>query len=190
MKCRDAFTLVELMPNYPTGYVATEVSAANYIGVFGTVQMLTVCGGTGNYVGDGVLVLQRGFRFADLTDGLSQTFLVGERNSQHFPSTWLGVFAGASHSPGRIVAVASSPPNSDQAAEIQLQQLSPHWDELPRCRRLGQTSLAEAIDRATYLALCTRPGQGHRAASPLMKSLTCRNPESPIAAVNRLRSLR
>ena len=28
------------------GYVATEVSAANYVGVFGTVQMLTVGGGT------------------------------------------------------------------------------------------------------------------------------------------------
>ena len=155
MKCRDAFTLVELLSNYPTGYVATEVSAANYIGVFGTVQMLTVCGGTGDCVGDGVLVLQRGFRFADLTDGLSQTFLVGERNSQHFPSTWLGVFAGASHSPGRIVAVASSPPNSDQAAQFNFSSFHPTGTNFLAAD--GSVKLvAETIDQASYLALCTR----------------------------------
>jgi hypothetical protein len=76
--------------------------------------MVNVCGGTGNCVGDGILVFQRWFRFADITDRLSETFLVGERRTKGYPSTWIGIFAGAMHAPGRVVAVASTPPNSSQ----------------------------------------------------------------------------
>jgi prepilin-type N-terminal cleavage/methylation domain-containing protein len=145
------------VPNYPTGYVATEVSAANYIGVFGTQPMLTVCGGTGDCVGNGVLVLQRGFRFADFTDGLSQTLAVGERNSKFYPSIWLGVFAGASHAPGRIVAVANSPPNSDQNAQFTFSSFHPAGTNFLAAD--GSVKLiAETIDRAAYHALCTRAG--------------------------------
>lgn len=145
------------LPNYTTGYVATEVSAANYIGVFGTQQMLAVCGGTGDCVGNGVLVLQRGFRFADFTDGLSQTLAVGERSAKYYPSTWLGVFAGASHAPGRIVAVASIPPNSDQNAQFAFSSFHPAGTNFLAAD--GSVKLiAETIDQATYLALCTRAG--------------------------------
>ncbi|HID77859.1 MAG TPA: DUF1559 domain-containing protein, partial [Planctomycetaceae bacterium] len=103
-------------PNYDPHFSATEVATANYLGVFGTIPMWRVCGHGGNCIGNGTMVFHHGFRFADITDGLSQTFVVGERSSKLFPSTWVGVLAGADHAPGRIVAVATRPPNSEPRA--------------------------------------------------------------------------
>ena len=142
-------------PNYSTGYTDTQVPKSNYVGVFGTIQMLEVCGGGGNCVGNGGVVFQRGFRFRDLSDGLSQTFLVGERNSEHSTSTWLGVFAGAAHAPGRIVAVATSPPNSDTSPAFNFSSFHPNGTNFLAAD--GSVKLVpETIDMPTYHALCTR----------------------------------
>lgn len=142
-------------PSYDPGFTGSEVSKSNYIGVFGTTQMLAACGGGGNCVGDGSVVFQCGFRFADLVDGLSQTFVVGERNSEHSTSTWLGVFAGAAHAPGRIVAVATMPPNSDTNAAFNFSSYHPSGTNFVA----GDGSvklIAETIDMKVYHALCTR----------------------------------
>lgn len=143
------------MPNYPANYSAMEVPAANYIGVFGTIQMLDACGGTGDCIGNGTMVFRVGFRFADLTDGLSQTFVVGERNSKYSPSTWLGVFAGAAHAPGRITAVATTPPNSVAGASFNFSSFHPSGTNFLAAD--GSVHLiAETIDIGAYHALCTR----------------------------------
>ena len=142
-------------PNYSTGFTDTDVAKSNYIGVFGTIQMLAACGSGGDCVGNGSIVFRRGFRFADLQDGLSQTFIVGERSSEHSPSTWLGVFAGAAHAPGRITAVATMPPNSDQGAAFNFSSFHPAGTNF--LAGDGSVKLvAETIDMSTYHALCTR----------------------------------
>jgi len=142
-------------PNYNPNYTDTEVATSNYVGVFGTVAMLQVCGGAGNCVGDGSLVLQRGFNFADVTDGLSSTLLVGERRSLSYPSTWVGVLAGAAHAPGRIVAVAATPPNSSQSDMSNFSSFHPTGTNFLSAD--GSVRLVpETIDRSAYLALCTR----------------------------------
>jgi prepilin-type N-terminal cleavage/methylation domain-containing protein len=142
-------------PNYSTGFTATEIAKSNYIGVFGTIQMLAACGGSGDCIGNGSIVFQRSFRFADLQDGLSQTFVVGERNSKHSASTWLGVFAGAAHAPGRITAVATKSPNSDEGAPFNFSSFHPIGTNF----LAGDGSVhlvAETIDMRVYHALCTR----------------------------------
>jgi prepilin-type N-terminal cleavage/methylation domain-containing protein len=142
-------------PNYDPGFTATEVAKSNYVGVFGTIQMLAACGGNGDCVGNGSIVFRRGFRFSDLQDGLSQTFVVGERSSKHSPSTWLGVFAGAAHAPGRITAVATMPPNSDDGAPFNFSSFHPVGTNF--LAGDGSVKLvAETIDMNTYHALCTR----------------------------------
>jgi prepilin-type N-terminal cleavage/methylation domain-containing protein len=142
-------------PNYSTGYNDTEVPAANYIGVFGTIQMLQACGGGGDCIGNGTLVFRKGFRLADLLDGTSQTFVVGERHSKHSPSTWLGVLAGAAHAPGRITAVATTPPNSAQGAPFNFSSYHPAGTNFLAAD--GSVHLVvETIDMQTYRALCTR----------------------------------
>ena len=142
-------------PNYTTCYSALDVPCANYIGVFGTIRMFNACSGNGDCVGNGTMVFQRGFSCREIVDGLSQTFITGERNSLYSPSTWLGVFAGAAHAPGRITAVATEPPNSDEGAAFNFSSFHPKGTNF----LAGDGSvkhIAEDIDTDTYHALCTR----------------------------------
>jgi prepilin-type N-terminal cleavage/methylation domain-containing protein len=142
-------------PSYPTGYTATELATANCVGNFGTIQMATVCSGTGNCVGDGVLVFQRWFGFADICDGLSETFFVGERRTMNYPAIWMGVFAGAMHAPGRVVAVATTPPNSSGGDQFNFSSYHPTGTNFLVCD--GSVRLiAETIDQPAFFALCTR----------------------------------
>ncbi|PQO28704.1 DUF1559 domain-containing protein [Blastopirellula marina] len=144
-------------PNYSVTFTDTTVPKANYIGVFGTVRMVNAGCPTGECLGNGSFVLQKGFRFRDLTDGLSTTFIVGERNSKFSPSTWLGVFAGAAHAPGRIVSVAENPPNSEVSPGFTFSSYHPAGTQFLS----GDGSvrlISETIPQATYHALCTRAG--------------------------------
>ena len=116
---RDTFVLdpgTMPMPNYMANFTSTELATSNYVGVFGTVSMMR---STARWAApaDGSMVFQQGFRFADITDGLSETLLVGERNSTTRQSTWVGVLAGGAHSPACVVGVATNPPNAAQGAQ-------------------------------------------------------------------------
>lgn len=145
------------MPNYAASFTDTVVPKSNYVGVFGTVRMIDAGCPMGACVGNGTFVLQRAFRLRDFTDGLSNTFIIGERNSEFSPSTWLGVFPGAAHAPGRIVAVAENPPNSDLTPAFTFS--SYHTSGTHFLSGDGSVKMiSENIDKATYHALCTRSG--------------------------------
>jgi len=88
-------------------------------------------------------------------DGLSQTFVVGERSSKISPSTWLGVLAGGDHAPGRVVAVAITPPNSQTGAFANFSSFHPAGTNFLAAD--GSVTLApETIEMSVYHALCTR----------------------------------
>ncbi|QDT78224.1 Type II secretion system protein G precursor [Gimesia maris] len=143
------------MPNYSAGFTDTRVPKSNYAGVFGSVRMIDAGCPTGACVGNGSFVLQKAFRFRDFTDGLSTTLIVGERSSEYSTATWLGVFAGAAHAPGRIVAVAENPPNSDATPGFTFS--SYHTAGTHFLAGDGSVRMiSENIDLGTYHALCTR----------------------------------
>lgn len=143
------------MPNYSPGFTATELATCNCIGVFGSQQMAQVCGGTGDCAGDGPLVFQRWFGFAEIRDGLSETFLVGERRSLNYPSTWIGVFAGAAHAPGRVVAVSTTPPNSTAGDMFNFSSFHPTGTNF-LCADGSSRLVSETIEQSVFIALCTR----------------------------------
>ena len=116
------------------------VAHANYVGCNGWVECLANAGGlylpndptygdggsaedndagpTGSaeptgLAGDGLFYRNSRNTFKNVTDGLSRTIIVGERSSDHSPSTWTGAVAGGAcpawmASPG--VAPYSAPP--------------------------------------------------------------------------------
>ncbi len=80
------------------------VAQGNYVGCNGTLE-------TSGYPGNntGVFLRNSRFRIADVTDGLSNTIFVGERNTGHSLATWTGAVPG-----GLVPALqAPGPPPND-----------------------------------------------------------------------------
>jgi prepilin-type N-terminal cleavage/methylation domain-containing protein len=130
---------------------------ANYVGMFGTQEMHEICE-HGDCQGNGTFFLNRGVRLADIRDGLSQTLIVGERNSRLSSSTWVGAVPHSEHGPARVVGVAEFPPNSEQSAEHYIHNFSSlHPSGTHFLRGDGSVQLLiETIDQVVYFALCTR----------------------------------
>jgi prepilin-type N-terminal cleavage/methylation domain-containing protein/prepilin-type processing-associated H-X9-DG protein len=101
---------------WPTNVV---VAHGNYMGCNGWRECFNGAGGgtapggddglqgqTG-IAGAGLFVRNTRFRMANVTDGLSDTIIVGERSGNHAPGTWTGAVTG-----GRCPAwMATQPPN-------------------------------------------------------------------------------
>ncbi len=135
-----------------TGASMFDVARANYVGVFGTEEIEAT-----PLAGDGAFFQNSRIRFASITDGLSNTVLVGERSSQLDGSTWSGVVPGAAEGMARVVGSADHPPNDPHA----------HFDDFSSYHptgahfTLGDGSvrlIADTIDHDVYRAYATRAG--------------------------------
>lgn len=139
-----------------------ELATGNYIGMFGTIDIhvAAAAGTNGQCEGNGSFFLNRGVRFADITDGLSNTLIVGERCSKLAPSTWVGVVTGGQHGPARVVGVATYPPNSEAEAVHYFHNFSSfHPTGTHFLAGDGSVRLiAQTIDATIYQALATRSG--------------------------------
>jgi prepilin-type N-terminal cleavage/methylation domain-containing protein/prepilin-type processing-associated H-X9-DG protein len=76
---------------FPVTGTSVNVAHANYIGVFGTNDPEDFPD-----AGNGTFFRNSKVRFGDMTDGLSNTYVVGERSSNIALSTWTGAIPGAS----------------------------------------------------------------------------------------------
>jgi prepilin-type processing-associated H-X9-DG protein/prepilin-type N-terminal cleavage/methylation domain-containing protein len=85
-----------------------RLPAANYIGVFGTMEADDSFPAP---AGDGSIISGRRVRFAELERGQSHTLLVGERTAAMAPSTWLGVDFRGEDAACRLVGSAMTAPN-------------------------------------------------------------------------------
>jgi prepilin-type N-terminal cleavage/methylation domain-containing protein/prepilin-type processing-associated H-X9-DG protein len=136
-----------------------ELATANYVGVFGD-EDVHKCGETPDgkqCTSNGVFSHNSAIRFADVSDGLSNTFFVGERTSLLGYSTWTGAPAGDECAPGLVVGSASYPPNSDENDIHNFSSRHPSGTNF----LMGDGSvhqISQYIDQTTYHALCTRAG--------------------------------
>jgi prepilin-type N-terminal cleavage/methylation domain-containing protein/prepilin-type processing-associated H-X9-DG protein len=84
------FTVVDA-----TGNAITTVAFANYVGVSGTFEVTSFPD-----TNTGVLFRNSRIRVTDITDGTSQTLMVGERAWKQSPqTTWVGAVTGSSNPP-------------------------------------------------------------------------------------------
>jgi prepilin-type N-terminal cleavage/methylation domain-containing protein len=137
------------------GQPIVDLSRANYVGVYGTRELEEVPDD-----GDGVFFHNSRIRFKNIVDGLSKTFVVGERSSHLGGSTWVGVVPGGEESMARIVGSGDLPPNP---ANLD----SGHLDDFSSAHPSGTQFLfadgavnliGDEIDPAVYRAMCTRAG--------------------------------
>ena len=141
-----------------------QLATGNYIGVFGTEDFHHVCDPdetTPPYngcKGDGTFYLNDQVRFADISDGLSNTLVVGERSSKWAPSTWVGVVTGGKHGVARVAGLACIAPNSEQDEEEYSHNFSSmHPSGTNFLAGDGSVKLiSETIADACFQALATR----------------------------------
>jgi hypothetical protein len=128
------------------------VSYPNYIGVFGTLEIEDNL-----YKGDGTFYGNSSIRIRDLSDGVSNTMIYGERNSKLGGSIWHGFIEEAAEAPARFLGSTDHTPNSPVG----------HFDDFSSHHTggahfiMGDCStrlVSNNIDIVVYQALATRSG--------------------------------
>jgi len=158
------FDLAGGAPSVATVNFPIRIATGNYIGVFGTLEFRSVCNPNSpeynRCEGNGSFILNRQFRFADFTDGLSNTLMVGERNSKLASSTWVGVVTGGQHGIARVTGVAIYPPNSTDTPAHYFHNFSSfHPSGTNFLSADGSVRMiSQTIEEQTYRALSTRAG--------------------------------
>ncbi len=105
-----------------TGAPLATLAHANYVGVFGTAELdgcenpngTAPVSAAGQCIGNGAFYHNSRVSFRDITDGSSNTFLIGERRtdaSQGWNSTWIGSVPEGEESFARILGAVDHTPN-------------------------------------------------------------------------------
>lgn len=136
---------------------AVTLAHANYVAAFGSNELEDNPG-----AGNGVFFRNSKVTIQGITDGTSNTILVGERSTNLMKCTWTGSLTGADEAPALVLGVADHPPNDPVA------HAEDFWSRHVQgvnflfgdgsVRNIGNT-----IPIALYQALATR--QGGEAAS-------------------------
>ena len=106
------------IPAAGTSTPLAMIATASYSGVFGKDEV-ELCNGLvpgAPCLSNGLFFLNSRIRFADVTDGLSTTLMVGERITRESAGwfyTWTGVIAGGDDAIVRIVGDTDVTPNRD-----------------------------------------------------------------------------
>ncbi len=141
-----------------------ELPTSNYVASFGTTDVDSCEGQPAGFQceGNGMFYHNSRVRLGDISDGASNTYMVGERKSDKTQSpqwyaTWLGVFAGGQESIVRVLGVSDHTPNNPAT----------HIDDFSSPEDTGVHFvfgdgrvhfISETIDDGLYKNLATRRG--------------------------------
>lgn len=126
------------------------MAKSNYVGMFGTFELEDA-----PYNGNGMFAGNSRIKFRDITDGLSNTLMIGERGSRLGFSIWHGNIPEAAEPHARILGVADHAPN-DPVGHFE-DFSSFHTGGVNFMRADASVSfLPENIDELTYQAMATR----------------------------------
>jgi prepilin-type N-terminal cleavage/methylation domain-containing protein/prepilin-type processing-associated H-X9-DG protein len=138
--------------NIEAGTPLLRIARTNYIGMFGVSEIEDVPA-----AGEGTFYFLSRIRFAEISDGLSNTLIIGERYAKQGNPVWAGVVQGANEAMARVVGVGDHVPNDPHH----------HFDDFASYHPGGVHFLYgdgsvqrinNQIDVSVYQALCTRAG--------------------------------
>jgi len=130
----------------------TAIAHGDYVGVFGSNEIED-----DPAAGNGVFFRNSKIRFAHITDGVSNTLMVGERHNIRFAATWTGVLAGVDEAQALVLGTCDHPPND----------INGHKEDFASRHSAGVNFLfgdgtvrmiSNSISQPTYQALATRAG--------------------------------
>jgi len=121
---QPVFTLYEESGNehLPGDVPLMRLPAASYLGVFGVVEPDDAWR---HQAGGGAFAGPTPIRFQEITRGLSNVLLVGERRASTIPSTWLGIDVRGEDAHCRILGNANLGPNVPHADECEFTSRHP-----------------------------------------------------------------
>ena len=115
------FTLLQ-DPDFGDATPLVDLPAANYVGVYGTWEPDEI---HPTPPGDGTFMDSRSVGFHEFVNGLSNTFLVGERTASKLSVTWLGFDAAGEDAECRVVGNAATSPNCEVCDECEFSSRHP-----------------------------------------------------------------
>jgi hypothetical protein len=129
-----------------------RISKSNYVGMFGTFELEDA-----PYRGNGMFYGNSQTKFKDVSDGLSNTLMIGERNSRLGQSIWHGNIPEAAEPHARILGVADHPPNDPVGHYEDFSSYHSGGVNFMRAD-VSVSFLPETIDERVYQAMATRNG--------------------------------
>lgn len=134
------------------GDVLFQVAKSNYIGMFGTFELEDA-----PYNGNGMFFGNSSLKFRDVTDGLSNTLMIGERSGKLGGSIWHGNIPEAAESFARILGVSDHSPNDSHG---HFEDFSSYHTGGVNFMRADTSTffLPNSIDESVYHAMSTRAG--------------------------------
>lgn len=152
----DATTPIFTLQREAGGQPIVDLSRSNYVGVYGTRELEEFPN-----EGDGIFFHNSRIQFKHIVDGLSKTFIVGERSSHLGSSTWVGVVPEGEEAIARIVGSGDLPPNPASLDNGHLDDFSSYHPSGTHFLFAdgAVTMIGDEIDPAVYKAMCTRAGQ-------------------------------
>lgn len=153
----------ERIGTFTTTTVAVTVAHANYVGVFGTNEPDDAPG-----AGNGTFFRNSTVRFGDISDGLSNTYVVGERSSDIALATWTGAVPGAtvplrrdpSEAEGHFFLVLGRGDHQPNAPESHIDDFYSRHSQGLNCLFADGSvhSIGNAVSPSVWAAVQTRAG--------------------------------
>lgn len=129
-----------------------RIAKSNYVAMFGTFELEDA-----PYHGNGMFFGNSRIKFRDVTDGLSNTIMIGERSSHLGQSIWHGNIPEAAEPHARILGVSDHAPNSTHGHFEDFR--SYHTGGVNFMRADSSVNfLSENTDADVYRAMSTRAG--------------------------------
>lgn len=134
------------------GQVLFQIAKSNYVAMFGTFELED-----SPYNGDGMFYGNSRIRWADVTDGLSNTLMIGEHSSRLGKCIWHGNIQEAAEPHARILGVADHPPNHKSGHFEDFSSFHPSGVNFLRADS-SVSFFGENMDLTVYQGMATRSG--------------------------------